>query len=248
MTWDGYLDNFHTSRPGITEAVLRRARDGGTGPYAWLAAAVPGTGRVLDLGCGSGPLARELAGRPWIGLDGSAAELAAAGEAGARPLLRASASAIPLRDASVDTVACSMSLMVMTPLPRVLDEVTRVLRPGGLLVAMIPATGPLRWRDRLIVTGLLAALGQAPAYPAGSATARIPALVGRHGLRLAADDRRRFGYPMSGPADADRFLDSLYLPGLPAARHRRGRAYLRLLAGRGLQMPVPLRRIIAERP
>lgn len=244
VTWDPYLDCFHARRPGITEAVLRRARDGGTDPYAWLAAAVPAQARVLDLGCGSGPLLPELAGRSWVGLDRSAAELTAAREAGARPLLRGRATAIPLRDASVDVVACSMSLMVTTPLPLVISEIARVLRPGGLLVATVPATVPLRGRDRVIVAGLLAALGRAPAYPASHAVARIPVLLARHGLRLVADDRRRFGYRLDGPADADRFLASLYLPGLPARRCRLARAYLRLLARCRLEMPVPLHRII----
>jgi SAM-dependent methyltransferase len=246
MTWDAYLDRFHAGCPGITEAILRRARDGGTDPYAWLAAAVPVRARVLDLGCGSGPLLPELAGRSWIGLDASAAELAAARDARARPLLRARAAAIPLRDASVDMVACSMSLMVTIPLPLVITEIARVLRPGGLLVATIPAAGPLHMRDRMVVAGLLAALGRAPAYPAGSALPRIPALLTRHGLRVVADDRRRFGCRLHGPADADRFLDSLYLPGLPARHYRLARAYLRLLAGCRLEMPVPLRRVIAE--
>jgi SAM-dependent methyltransferase len=69
------------------------------------------------------------------------AELAAARVAGAGPLLRASATAIPLRDVSVDVVTCSMSLMVFSPLPQVLAETARVLRPGGRLVATIPACG-----------------------------------------------------------------------------------------------------------
>jgi len=82
MTWDGYLERFHTGRPGITESILRRARADGTDPYTWLAEVVPPRGRVLDLGCGSAPLSRMLAGRSWIGLDTSAAELAAARSAG----------------------------------------------------------------------------------------------------------------------------------------------------------------------
>ena len=204
MTWDGYLEGFHAGRPGITESVLRRARAGGTDPYAWLAEVVPPNGRVLDLGCGSAPLFRMLAGRTWIGLDTSAAELAAARSAGARPLLRARASAIPLRDGSVDVVACSMSLMVTTPLPQVIAEITRVLRPGGLLAATIPAAGPLPPPDRVAVAGLIAALGRAPAYPAGRGTPRIPDLLAGHGLQVTADSRRRFGYRLRGAADADR--------------------------------------------
>src|SRR5690349_5378934 len=138
MTWDEYVEGFHAARPGITESVLRRARDAGTGPYDWLAEVVPPRGRVLDLGCGSAPLFPMLAGRSWIGLDTSGAELAAARAAGAGPLLRARASAIPLRDASVDVVVCSMSLMVTTPVAQVVAEIARVLRPGGLLAATIP--------------------------------------------------------------------------------------------------------------
>jgi SAM-dependent methyltransferase len=124
VTWDRYLERFHASRPGITEAVLRRSLQVGGGavtdPYGWLAEAVPARGRVLDVGCGSAPLWKELTGRDYVGLDRSDAELAAARVAGAGPLLRASATAIPLRDASVDVVACSMSLMVFSPLLRVL--------------------------------------------------------------------------------------------------------------------------------
>lgn len=84
MPWDTYLDSFHAARPGITEGVLRRSRDDAGDPYRWLAGAVPRHGRVLDLGCGSGPLLRELAGRQYAGLDASGAELAAAMPASTR--------------------------------------------------------------------------------------------------------------------------------------------------------------------
>lgn len=247
MGWDGYLEGFHAERPGITESVLRRARHGGTDPYDWLAEVVPPRGRVLDLGCGSAPLFRMLPGRSWIGVDTSEAELAAARAAGAGPLLRARASAIPLRDASVDVVICSMSLMVTTPLPQVITEISRVLRPGGLLAATIPAAGPLWPADRAVVAGLIAALGRAPAYPAGRGMARIPSLLAGHGLVVTADTRRRFGCRLRGPADATQFLSSLYLPGTPAARCRLARGYLRFLALFRYEMPVPLRRITAER-
>ena len=250
--WDAYLEVFHAERPGITEAVLRRSLlagpDGGTDAYRWLAGAVPRAARVLDLGCGSAPLRAALAGRAYLGLDLSGAELAGASAAGAWPLLRARASAIPLADASVDVVACSMSLMVATPLPRVLAEITRVLKPGGLLAATIPAAGPLRPPDRVVAAGLLAALGRSPGYPAGSALHHLAALLTGAGLRVQGDERRRFGYRLREPADADEFLSSLYLPGLPRGRYRLARAYLRLLARLRLELPVPLRRVIAARP
>ena len=251
-TWDAYLEAFHAGRPSITEAVLRRSLradpDGVTDPYRWLAGAVPRQALVLDLGCGSAPLRLALAGRAYVGLDLSEAELAGARAAGAWPLLRARASAIPLADASVDVVACSMSLMVVTPLPQVLAEIARVLKPGGLLTATIPAAGPLRPRDHVIAAGLLAALGRSPGYPAGSALRRLPVLLTQAGLRVQEDERHRFGHRPREPADADEFLSSLYLPGLPPGRYRLAQHYLRLLARFRLELPVPLRRVIAARP
>jgi SAM-dependent methyltransferase len=140
-----------------------------------------------------------------------------------------------------------MSLMVMTPLPQVIVEITRVLRPGGVLAATIPAAWPLLPLDRVAITGLIAMLGHAPAYPAGRGTSRIPSLLSTHGLRVTADGRRRFGYRLRETADADRLLSSLYLPGTPATRRRLTRGYLRFLALLRYEMPVPLRRITAER-
>lgn len=135
----------------------------------------------------------------------------------------------------------------MTPLPQVIVEITRVLRPGGVLAATIPAAWPLLPLDRVAITGLIAMLGHAPAYPAGRDTSRIPSLLSTHGLRVTADGRRRFGYRLSGTADADQLLSSLYLPGTPATRRRLSRGYLRFLALLRYEMPVPLRRITAQR-
>jgi SAM-dependent methyltransferase len=247
--WGRYLERFHRERAGITEAILRRAWYDGCDPYQWLAQAVPPGGLVLDIGCGSGPLLAELSGRRRIGLDLAAAELAAAHATEQDvPLLRADASAIPLRDSCIDTVTCSMSLMVALPPARVVAEIVRVLRPGGLLAATLPAGGPLHTTDRALLAGLIAALGAAPAYPAGTALPHIPGLLAEAGLHVISEERRRFAYPLRDVADADLFLDSLYLPGLPAPRYRAARTYLRALARTHRALPIPLRRLTAERP
>ncbi len=249
MGWERYLESFHRQRPGITEAVLRRStapgRDGEEDPYKWLAAAVPAQGWVLDLACGSAPLWPALAGHQYVGLDTSAGELAAARKAGAGPLIRASASAIPLADHSVDVVACSMGLMVLTPLPAVLAEIARVLAPGGMLAATVPARGPLRGRDLPVVAGLLALLGRGLGYPGDRELRRLGSHLARAGLRPEADERRRFGYRLRSQADAGQFLSSLYLPGLPTGRYQRARACLRMLARFHAELPVPIRRITA---
>jgi len=85
--WHTYLTGFHARSPGVTEDVLTRADDGGQTPYDWLARAIPpDVSRVLDVGCGSGVMARVLAqavpGRRTevVGVDLSQAELARAAQ------------------------------------------------------------------------------------------------------------------------------------------------------------------------
>ncbi|MQA85752.1 MAG: methyltransferase domain-containing protein [Streptosporangiales bacterium] len=204
----------------------------------------------LDLACGSAPLQPGLSSRRdggrYVGADLSAGELTAARRAGRGPLVRADATAIPLTDGGVDTVVCSMGLMILPRLPAALSEIRRVLVPGGLLVATVPAAGPLRLLDVLVVGGLLAGLGRALSYPNDAAMRRMAPVLARAGLRLEADERYRFGYRPRDAADADGFLSSLYLPGLPDRRYRRARTYLRALTRAGVELPIPIRRIVAR--
>ncbi|MEU3048065.1 class I SAM-dependent methyltransferase [Streptomyces sp. NPDC006984] len=248
MTWHDYLDTFHRTRPGITEAVLDRAGDAeGANPYQWLAAGAPAHGRILDLACGSAPtLAFLPSAVQCVSLDRSAAELAAARAAGVAPLVRADATALPLAADSIDTVICSMALMLFTPLPRALAEIHRVLRPGGLLVATLPATGPLRLRDLATAGPLLLALGRRLRYPNDQAMAHLRAVLASAGFDLRSDERRRFTFGLASPSDSRLLLDSLYLPGLAPAAHRRGLSVLRAAAAIGARFPIPLRRITAR--
>ena len=96
---------------------------------------------VLDLGCGGGFMAEELAkrGANVIGVDPSAAAVvvakAHAGEAGLAIDYRVgSGEAIPLADGSVDCVVCVDVLEHVADIDRVLDEIVRVLKPEGLFL------------------------------------------------------------------------------------------------------------------
>jgi len=240
-----YVGSFHAAHPGITEAVLRRCRDHGTTPYEWLLAAVPDGGPVLDLACGSAPMWPALCGRPYIGVDTCPAELEAAKQAGAGALLRASATRLPLAPDTVRVVVASMALTVVQPLSDALAECHRVLVPGARLVATLPATRPLQKRDLPIVAGLLVALGGAPRYPNDRLTPRLRTLLHVAGFRIDSDESRRFGYVINEAADADLLLESLYLPGLSPARYRWAGTYLRALAKADLELPVPIRRVVA---
>jgi 2-polyprenyl-6-hydroxyphenyl methylase/3-demethylubiquinone-9 3-methyltransferase len=93
---------------------------------------------VLDLGCAGGFMAEALArrGAHVTGIDPAREAVAAARAHAALEGLdirydEGSGEALPYTDASFDAVVCVDVLEHVTDLPAVLDEVTRVLRPGG---------------------------------------------------------------------------------------------------------------------
>jgi len=96
---------------------------------------VPPPGRLtLDVACGEGRLARELAGlgHKVVGVD-SSPSLAAAARA-SEPGFEvhvADAAAMPLSDGAVDLAVAMMALMAIDELDAVVREVARVLEPGG---------------------------------------------------------------------------------------------------------------------
>ncbi|WP_280204207.1 class I SAM-dependent methyltransferase [Nocardia farcinica] len=107
--------------------------------------------RVLEIGCGSAPCARWLAGQGAhaVGLDLSMGMLrrglAAMARGGPRvPLVQAGAEALPFADASFDA-ACSAfgAVPFVADSARVMREVARVLRPGGRWVFSV--NHPMRW-------------------------------------------------------------------------------------------------------
>jgi SAM-dependent methyltransferase len=245
MTWVEYLARFHQQRAGVTERVLRRCVDRrGATPYDWLAEPAADAAPVLDLACGSAPLWPRLAGRRYLGVDRSTAELALAASRGAGPLVRADAAALPVADRTVRLVVCAMALMIVEPLPRVLAEIGRVLAPGGRLVAIVPTSGPPPARDVAVAAGLVATAGRL-SYPNDPALADPSDVFTAAGLRLVGDEARRFTYRLTAPADADKLLDSLYLPRVPPRRVRVARAYLHMLARVHARVPVPIRRLVA---
>ena len=96
---------------------------------------------VLDLGCGGGFMSEALAARgaEVIGADVSRGAVGIASRHAANQglsirYLVASGEDLPLRDASVDCVVCVDVLEHVRSLDQVLDEVRRVLRPGGVFL------------------------------------------------------------------------------------------------------------------
>lgn len=95
--------------------------------------------RVLEVGCGTGALLEELAGRgiPEVsGLDISAEHLSFSRrllpDVG---LVQADAAAAPLPDAYFDLVCCHFLLLWVPNPVQVLREMLRLVRPGGVIAA-----------------------------------------------------------------------------------------------------------------
>lgn len=97
----------------------------------------PPTGDILDAGCGIGLLGRLYPQLGLIGLDASIPLLHEA-TTGYRLRVEGSAEALPFRSASFDVVfALNMLHHVINP-ENAVREFARVLKPGGVLVALDP--------------------------------------------------------------------------------------------------------------
>lgn len=98
-------------------------------------------GRILDLGCGAAPLLKKLARHEFslIGIDYSQDMLSLArsnlGElADDIPLMRGECEHIPLPDNSQDCVACLGVISYAESIEAALNEIERVLVPGGFAI------------------------------------------------------------------------------------------------------------------
>lgn len=117
-------------------------------------------GRVLEVGIGSGLNLNlyGLAVTEVVGVEPSSALLDRAREAATRTpvkveLVEGSAEALPLESASFDTVVTTWTLCTIPDALRALEEMRRVLKPGGSLLFVehgrAPEPGVARWQDRL---------------------------------------------------------------------------------------------------
>ncbi len=100
--------------------------------------------RVLDLGAGYGAVTGELvrrAGGPVVALDCAVAALRDGGVFGGTARTGGDARRLPFAHATFDLVFTQLTLLWVQPVTRALDEIRRVLRPGGALVALEPDYG-----------------------------------------------------------------------------------------------------------
>ncbi len=101
----------------------------------WIASKLPSSCKILDMGCGAGFLTRELSnlGHQVVGVDLSEESLKIARKLDPKTTyLRADVTAVPLESKSFDAVS-AMDLLEHVENPTaVIQEASRLLKPGGL--------------------------------------------------------------------------------------------------------------------
>ena len=135
--------------PWLYDAICALCEATGLGRWRhWLVSGA--RGRTLDVGCGTGrnlPLAP--AGVTMIGLDPSEEVLRRARRrAPGIPLVRGSAEALPFRTGSFDTVLSALVFCSVPDALRGLEEIRRVLRPGGRLRMLEHVRSDRPWKAR----------------------------------------------------------------------------------------------------
>lgn len=173
--------------------------------------------RVLDLGAGRGAVTGELvrrAGGPVVALDRRVSALREAVPTGAH-CTGGDARQLPFADATFDLIFSQLTLLWISPLVSALDELARVLSPGGALVAIEPDYGGMIEHPPEIATRSLwlAALRRAGADPL--VARKLPRLLADRGFSMRVDLFDRLA-----PPDPARFD---LLRGLPLTEDERAR-------------------------
>jgi len=140
-----------------------------------------GAGRTLDVGCGSSVILQSL--NYAVGTDILASKLRYMRQYGV-PLVRGSIAALPIRDASFDCVVCSQVIEHLPADPTMFDELTRVLRPGGLLVLGTPDYDTIGWRTIEPLYGWFAPGGYKDEHITHYTFASLTELAARYELEI----------------------------------------------------------------
>ena len=111
--------------------------------YRYIVELIEGQGAVLDVGCGSSHIIGALP-QGSVALDVLANKLRFARRFRA-PRVRGSGFTLPFADASFPCVLCSQVIEHVPMVPSMIDELCRVLKPGGRLVLGTPDYDRWEW-------------------------------------------------------------------------------------------------------
>ncbi|ODM48072.1 hypothetical protein A9320_20270 [Ruegeria sp. PBVC088] len=134
--------------PEVYEASWVRAQMGRAAEDLVATADVVPGDRVIDIGCGTGVVARVAAARTGSAADVTGTDVSAemvkaaarfAAEAGYPEIawLECDVTAMPLPDAAFDVGLCQQSLQFMPDKPSAMAEMARVIKPGGRLALSV---------------------------------------------------------------------------------------------------------------
>jgi SAM-dependent methyltransferase len=140
-----------------------------------------------------------------------------------------------------------MGLVVVQPMSRVIEEVARVLRPGGVLAAIAPGIRPLAPRDLTVLTRINGRLRTKPQFPGPVELTGFAKTLQLHGMRAVEDARERYRFSIRSRADAELVMSALYLPNTRWSRVERAIEYLEDCVKRRevVEVAIPMRRLVA---
>jgi dolichol-phosphate mannosyltransferase len=173
-----YDDRAHDSRIPL-QRYWQRER------YRHVMAFVADEGPVLDVGCGS---SRIIGGLPpgSVATDVLLRKLRYARRFG-RHLVQSSAFALPFRDGAFPCVLCSQVIEHVPKESPILDELCRVLRPGGRLVLGTPDYANWQWVWIEKLYGIVNPGGYADEHVAHYTRDELLRIMAARGLHFEAD-------------------------------------------------------------
>lgn len=155
---------------------------------------------AVDLGAHGDILARGLEGRGGIRTLISLAPSAALAARCPPPAIAAAENRLPLADASVDLVLSCMALHWVDDLPGLFADVLRVLKPGGLFLAVMPGEETLHELRDSMATGEFAVEGGVSPRVAPMLTIKDAGmLLQRAGFAEPVVDRDRIAVDYADP-------------------------------------------------
>ncbi len=225
------LNDFHTASATATDEVMSLATSGGESPYLWLARAVSDeAGRILDVGCVSTQVAEALQrpGRLVDQVDVDRDERLA------------------WTDDTFDVVVASTGLASHESSTHLLAEVSRVLKPDGMLAALFPIVWGLTRQDAAWI-GKMSVILRKPPQLSKFRRHAVSRLLPEAGFDVVEDGRELYRFPIHTRAEAELFLTSAGLLADDVKRLDSGVDWLLSQAEKDESFSVPLmiRRVLA---